>query len=172
MRTWHDKNIQWNAPYIQITTHNSAHSYGQFGQMVECSFISKVLVGLSSFAITLTSDIAPVSSKEFLDIEANTKFGFTPKFLHDMIRTYSQMLRTDKYSELSLIIWSVWRNCWVFVCELSVCGFESRCSCLNFRYCACFEQRVPWYSEKYRVSTHSEMRTWHKKNIQSNSPYR
>ena len=35
--------------------------------------------------------------------------------------------------------------------ELSDCGFESRCSHLNFRYCACFEQGVPWHSGKYRV---------------------
>ena len=38
---------------------------------------------------------------------------------------------TDKYSQLSSIIWSVWPNGWVFVYELSGCGFESRCSHLN-----------------------------------------
>ena len=36
----------------------------------------------------------------------------------------------------------------------------------------CFEQGVPWYSGKYRVLIHSEMRTWHEKNMQSNAPYR
>ena len=32
-----------------------------------------------------------VSSKEFLDIKATIKCGFTLKHLRDMIRTYSQM---------------------------------------------------------------------------------
>ena len=37
----------------------------------------------------------------------------------------------------------------MFVYELSGCGFEFRCCHLNFRYRACFEQRVPWHSGKY-----------------------
>ena len=37
------------------------------------------------------------------------------------------MHRTDKYSQHSSIIWPVWLNGWVFVYELSGCGFESRC---------------------------------------------
>ena len=37
-----------------------------------------------------TSDIAPVSSKELLDIQANIECGFTLKRVRDMIRTYSQ----------------------------------------------------------------------------------
>ena len=61
----------------------------------------------------------------------------------------------------------VWPNGWAFIYELSGCGFESRCSHLNFRYCTCFEQGVPWHSGKYRVWIHSEMRTWHEKKIQS-----
>ena len=38
-RTWHEKNIQ--SPYkctVQIRIQNTAQSFGQFGQMVECSF--------------------------------------------------------------------------------------------------------------------------------------
>ena len=54
----------------------------------------------------------------------------------------------------------------MFVYELSGCGFESRCSHLNFRFHACFEQGVPWHSGNYRVWIHSETRTWHDKNIQ------
>ena len=34
----------------------------------------------------------------------------------------------------------------MFVYELSGCGFESRCSHLNFRYRACFKQGDPWHS--------------------------
>ena len=67
----------------------------------------------------------------------------------DMIRTCSQMHRTDKYSQHSSIIWPVWLNGWVFVYELSGCGFESRCSHLNFRYRVCLEQVVPRHSGNY-----------------------
>ena len=44
--------------------------------------------------------------------------------------------------------WPVWLNGWVFVCKLSGCGFESCCCRLNFIYGACFEQGVPWNSDK------------------------
>ena len=37
---------------------------------------------------------------------------------------------------------------------------------LNFRYCACFEEGVPWHSGNYRVYFHSEMCTWHDNDIQ------
>ena len=40
---------------------------------------------------------------------------------------------TDKYSQLSSIIWSVWPNGWVFVYELSGCGFKSSCSHLHIK---------------------------------------
>ena len=61
----------------------------------------------------------------------------------------------------------IWPNCWVFVYELSGSGFESSCSHLNFRFRSCFEQGVPWHSGKHRVWFHSETRTWHDKNIQT-----
>ena len=35
-----------------------------------------------------SSDIAPVLSKKFLDIQATVEYGFTLKHVHDMIRTY------------------------------------------------------------------------------------
>ena len=54
----------------------------------------------------------------------------------------------------------VWLNGWVFVYELSVCGFESCCSHLNFKFPACFEQGIPWQSDNYRVWIHSEMCMW------------
>ena len=112
---------------------------------------------------------------------------------------------------------------WVFVYELSGCGFESRSSHLSSRYCICFEQGVivwkvskygvfsgPYFpafglntentfpkilsqnarkygpektpyleifhavryfrnSGSYRVWIHTETRTWHSKNTQSNN---
>ena len=82
------------------------------------------------------------------------------------------MHRTDKYSQHSSIIWPAWPNGWVFVYKLSGYGFESSCSYLNFRFWACFEQRVPWHSINYRVWIHSETCMWHDKNIQSNASNR
>ena len=36
-----------------------------------------------------TSDIAPISSKDFLDIQATIECDFTLKCVRDMIRTYN-----------------------------------------------------------------------------------
>ena len=42
---------------------------------------------------------------------------------------------------------------------------------LDFRFHTCFEQGVPWHSGNYIVWIHSEMGTWHDKNIQYNSNF-
>ena len=84
-------------------------------------------------------------------VVSTSECRFTLKCLRDMIRTYSQMHHTSKYSQHGSIIWRVWLNGWLFVYKLSGCGFESRCNHLNFRYCACFEEVVPWYLDNYRV---------------------
>ena len=101
-------------------------------------------------------------------LETGTR-GFTLKRVRNMIKTFSQMHCTGKYSQHSSIIWPIWL---VFVYELSVCGFESSCSHLNFRFRACFELGVPWHSGNYRVWIHCDRRTWYDKNIQSNALYR
>ena len=77
------------------------------------------------------------------------------------------MHRRDKNSQHSLIIWPVWLNGWVFVYELSGCGFDSSCSHLNINFHTCFDQGVPWHSGNYRVWIHSERRTCHDENIKS-----
>ena len=69
-----------------------------------------MVVGSNPVAVTSPSDFAPASSKEFLDIQATIECGFTLKRVRDMIKTYSQMHRTDKYSQDSSIIWPVWLN--------------------------------------------------------------
>ena len=56
-----------------------------------------------------------------------TKCGFILKLVCNMVITYTQMHRTDKYSQHSSIFWPVWLNGRVFVYELSGCGSESRC---------------------------------------------
>ena len=79
----------------------------------------------------------------------------------------NSILMSLLHCQAALINWSNWPNGWVFVYELSVSGFESSCSHLNFRFHAGFEQGFPWHSGNYRVWIHSEMCTWHDKNIQS-----
>ena len=69
-----------------------------------------MVVGSSPVAVTYTSDFAPASSKEFLDIQATIERGFTLKRVHDMIRAYSQMHSTDRCSQDSSITWPVWLN--------------------------------------------------------------
>ena len=59
---------------------------------------------------------------------------------------------------------------WTFVKENP--DRKKRCCHLNVRFCTCFEQGVHWHSGNYRVLIHSETRTWHGKNIQSNAPNR
>ena len=61
----------------------------------------------------------------------------------------------------------IWLNGWVFIYELSDCGFVSSCSHLNFRFHTCFKQGVPWHAGNYRVWIHSQTCMWHDKNIQS-----
>ena len=108
----------------------------------------------------------------FLDIRATIECRFTLKHIRDNTRTYNQTDRTDMNSEHSSVICPVCINGSLFVYKISSSGFESSCSHLNFRFRACFKQGVPWYSGNYRVWIHSETRTWHDKNIQSNVPYR
>ena len=140
--------------------------------MVESSFIKLDVVGLSPLAVTQTEDLASSLSKEFLIIQASIECRFIMKRIRDMIRTYSQMHRTDKYSQYNSIIWPFWRKSWRFVYEVSGGVSESSSSHLNFRFGACFEKGVPWYWGKHRSWVHSETHTWHDKNIQYNAPYR
>ena len=74
-------------------------------------FLSMLLctLGASLLGDLLTKNLFD-SSKEFLDIQATIECGFTLKRVRDMIRTYSQMHRTDKYSQHSSIIYPVWLN--------------------------------------------------------------
>ena len=102
----------------------------------------------------------PALSKKFLDIQATIEYGFTLKRVRDMTRTYSQMHRTDKYSQHSSIIWPIWLNGWVFVYERSGCGFESICNHLNFRFRVCFEEGVPWHWGNYGVWIHFFFQTY------------
>ena len=61
----------------------------------------------SPVVVTKSSDFAPSSIKEFLNIQATIELGFSVKNIRDMKRTYSQMDHTDKYSEHSSVIFPV-----------------------------------------------------------------
>ena len=50
------------------------------------------------------------TGQQFLDIQATRECEFTLKRVRDMTRIYSQIHRTDKYSEHSSTIWPVWPN--------------------------------------------------------------
>ena len=69
--------------------------------MAECSFTNQVILGSSPVAVTLTSDFAPVSSKEFFDIQTTIECGFTLKCVRDITRTDIQAF--DKAWHDSLI---------------------------------------------------------------------
>ena len=49
-------------------------------------------------------------ARSSLTFRKTTECRFTLKLVRDMIITYSQMHRTDKYSQHSSIIWLVWLN--------------------------------------------------------------
>ena len=70
-----------------------------------------MVVGSDPVAVTKTADIAPVSSKEFLDIQATAECRFTLKRILDIIITFSEMHRRDKYSQHSSVLRPVWLNC-------------------------------------------------------------
>ena len=61
-------------------------------------------MGSSPVAVTSPSDFSNGSSKWFLDIQQFLECGLTLKPVREMARTYSQMHRTDKYSERRSII--------------------------------------------------------------------
>ena len=97
-----------------------------------------LIISRTRFRVNLHS-IASISSNPFLEtgvcLEQEAPWNwsrecrFTLKRVHDMIIKYSQIYRTDKYSQhkQNSIVWPVWLNGWVFVYKLSGYGFESRC---------------------------------------------
>ena len=76
----------------------------------------------------------------------NYRVRITLKCAHDIRISYSQKQHTDKYSQHSSIIWSLWLN--VFEClfkKVSGYGFKFHCRQLNLRYCVCLENRFSSY---------------------------
>ena len=71
--------------------------------MVECSFTNYVVVGSDPVAVTYTSDMAPVLSKDFLHIQVPMESRFTLNIVRDRIITYGQTHGRDKYSQCNFI---------------------------------------------------------------------
>ena len=67
-------------------------------------------LGSNHVTVNQILDIDPFSSKEFFDIQATTERRLTLKSVRDMTGTYSQIHRTDKYSQHASIMWAVSLN--------------------------------------------------------------
>ena len=90
--------------HLTVCSYHVTYAFQSESTLYSCLNVKELL------ARNITSDMALVSSKEFLDIQATVECGFTVERVGDMIRTYSQMHRTDKYSQHSSIIWPGWLN--------------------------------------------------------------
>ena len=57
-------------------------------------------------------------------------------------RAHNHLVHKRTLNHLAKLALMICLNGWVFLYELIGCGFESRCSHLNLRYRACFEQEI------------------------------
>ena len=108
------------------------------------------------------SDMVPARARSSLILTPTINSRFILKLAIDMIITYTQVHRTNKYSQHSSIIWAVWLNGLVFFYVQSGYGFKSHSCHLNFRYATCFEQWVPrhWGKPKSADSLWNSYVTW------------
>ena len=65
-------------------------------------------MGSSPVAVTSTLDFASVLEKQCLDIQPNIERGFNVKSELDVIKLYSQIELTEKFSQDSAIIGPIW----------------------------------------------------------------
>ena len=121
--------LQWNSNPQLLSSQTNTQPFSRTGQMialcceylsVRCIWLYVLIISSTRFRVNLHSIAMWISRNSLLETGAIS--------VRNMVITYSQMLRTDKYSQNSSIIWPFWLNSWVFVYELSWCGFESRCS--------------------------------------------
>ena len=137
-----NKSYIWNLPHLFTLWFNNVKftkflfSYVLYCKLKEISMwnqyyhffdLSKIRVG---WALTTklplpylgTVIIAPVLSKEFLEIQTTIECRFTLKCILDMIITSSQLNCTDKYSQQSSVSKPVRLNGWELVYKLSGVG--------------------------------------------------
>ena len=120
----------WEKHWLYILTMSSTpvwlNSYVFVHELSGCGFDSRCghlnFRYRACFEQEVTRHSGIQTFRHSLDIE----YRFTLKRVRDRIRTYSQMHRTNRYSQHSLIIRPVWLNGWVFIYGLSGFEFESR----------------------------------------------
>ena len=113
------KHLRWTVCFIMLRTRfrvnlHSIVAWMLRNPLLETGAISEELAKV---------DEAPVSSKEF--IQATIEWRFTLKHVRDIIKTVKCTVQKSTHNTAQSLR-PVWLNCWVFVCELSGCGFESR----------------------------------------------
>ena len=137
-----------------IITHTQMHSTGKFSQhrsVIWPVWINRSVFVYASSGFWVGILLLSLKLQKWCLVRATTSFtftqtiecGFTLEVERDIIITYTQMHRTDKYSQHSSIISQVWLNGSVFISVLCGSGFESCCSHLNFRNAVLFEQGLP-----------------------------
>ena len=77
--------------------------------MVECSFTNQVLVDSNLVVVTQTSDMAPTSSEEFLDIQANYRV-----WIHSESRAWHDNNRHSNQTKFAVLSRGpkLWNRLW------------------------------------------------------------
>ena len=97
---------------------------------------------------------------EYLSVQCTWLYALIMSHMHFLSEsTFYNCLNVKQL--LWKIIWPVWLNGWVFICELSGCGLESSCSHLSME----FLDIQATIECGFTLKTHM----WHDKNIQSNA---
>ena len=124
--------------------------------------------------ITAKTEVNWKFSGKKISVEISIKFKIINKS-NDCNRTRNQNHLYRKRTLTHLAKLAKWLSCVLstYLYGAFDCIFLSRQVCFcHDRFGAWFEQGVPWHSGNYRVWIHSETRTRHGKNIQSNAPCR
>ena len=97
---------------------------------VRCIWLYVLITSRTYFRVNPHSIATWLSRKSFFKTGAISDCNRTRTHNH-LVRKQilnSQIHFTDKYSHRSSVISPVWLNGWVFIYELSGCGFESHCN--------------------------------------------
>ena len=141
-RTWHDNNMQSNAPHREVLKTMLYH-LASLAKWLSVQLRTKWL-RIRSLLLSLKLQIWNLlQAWFFLTLRQTVECRVTLNFVRNPIKTYSQMHQADRFSQDRSIIWQVWLTCWVFVYVLSGCVFEFPCCHLNFRYGACLKKAAP-----------------------------
>ena len=129
---------------------------------VRCICLYVIIISRTCFRVNPQSRVAWMSGNSLL--KTDTKSEVIVKVAATGLELTSTLIRERTLKHLAKL--TKWLS---FVVS---CGFESSRNHLKIRFRACFWQGVPWNSGNCRVWIHSETRTWHDNNIQTNALYR